>query len=329
MRAIRLVLLILVLVPTWSGPARLDLFGDHPRLTATRVPLDPAAPARERVGALDFLGGVHLTSSDRAFGGFSALAVAGDRFTLLGDGGTIVRFRMGRDFQPREARFGALVAGPAAGWEKRDRDAESMVIDPAGRHAWVGFERVNAIWRYRGDLSAGEAMIRPRAMRGWPSNGGPEAMALMPDGGFVVLSESAPGAGGVGRAGLRFARDPVTAPPPFAFTLVAPAGFDPTDAAALPDGRLLVLVRRWSVTGYAARLMVVASDAIRPGAVVRARELARLEAPVAHENYEALAVTRERGRTIVWIASDDNQSWFERTLLLKFALIDPGDASPR
>jgi hypothetical protein len=35
---------------------------------------------------------------------------------------------------------------------------------------------------------------------------------------------------------------------------------------------------------------------------------------------EALSVTRELGRTIVWIASDDNFSPLQRTLLLKFAL---------
>ena len=47
-----------------------------------------------------------------------------------------------------------------------------------------------------------------------------------------------------------------------------------------------------------------------------------LRAPAAIDNMEALSVTRERGRTILWIASDDNFSPLQRTLLLKFALVD-------
>jgi hypothetical protein len=35
---------------------------------------------------------------------------------------------------------------------------------------------------------------------------------------------------------------------------------------------------------------------------------------------EALAVEREGGRTILWIASDDNFNPLQRTLLLKFGL---------
>jgi hypothetical protein len=35
---------------------------------------------------------------------------------------------------------------------------------------------------------------------------------------------------------------------------------------------------------------------------------------------EALSVTVENGRTIVWMASDDNFGPLQKTLLLKFAL---------
>ena len=71
---------------------------------------------------------------------------------------------------------------------------------------------------------------------------------------------------------------------------------------------------------FTARLVVIDRDAIRPGASVTGREIATLAAPLLHDNYEALAVTREAGATIVWIASDDNREWFEQSLLLKFRL---------
>jgi hypothetical protein len=41
---------------------------------------------------------------------------------------------------------------------------------------------------------------------------------------------------------------------------------------------------------------------------------------MAVDNMEAQSVTRENGRTIVWIASDDNLNPIQRTILLKLAL---------
>ena len=38
---------------------------------------------------------------------------------------------------------------------------------------------------------------------------------------------------------------------------------------------------------------------------------------------EGVSLTQEGGRTIVWMISDDNQVPVERTLLLKFELVDP------
>ena len=100
-----------------------------------------------------------------------------------------------------------------------------------------------------------------------------------------------------------------------------PAGYDPTDAAELPDGRLLVLNRRLTLSGlFTARLVVIDIRGVRAGGVVAGTEIARFERPLLHDNFEALAVTQEDGDTIVWIASDDNGEFWEQSLLLKFRL---------
>ena len=138
---------VLALVPPWTGEERLALLGDHPQMDVTRVALDPADPARVRVGGLTFLGGVQLRSRDPAFGGFSSLSVDGDRFTLLSDRGNFIRFRMGPDWAPHGLSFASLPAGPGTGWENRDRDSESMTRDPATGRVWVGFEDSNMVWR--------------------------------------------------------------------------------------------------------------------------------------------------------------------------------------
>lgn len=323
MRIVSVVLLTLALVPSWTGTVPRQILGKHPDVAATPVPLRASDPANRTLGALTYLGGVRLTSRDPAFGGFSAMHVEGDRFTLLSDYGSVVRFRMGADWQPTEPEFLTLPDGPETGWEKRDRDSESLAVDPATGRLWVGFERANAIWRYAPGFTAVERHVAPKAMAKWPKASGPEAMIRLRSGAFLVFSE---GAGkrrkARGLEAFRFAGDPTEHPNRgFRFHYLPPENYAPTDALELPDGRLIVLHRAASLRqGFTAIVSVVDARAIRPGALVAGREIARLAGDVVHDNYEALALTHENDATILWIASDDNQTWFEQTLLLKFRL---------
>lgn len=307
-------------VPGWSGETRLDLLGSRAVIDARRVALDPADPARRRVGRLTFMGGVSLTSPDPAFGGFSALSVVGDQVTLLSDGGNVVRFGLRSDGRIVAPHFADLPGGPGTGWRKKDRDSEAMAVDPATGAIWVAFEDANALWRYAPGFARAETMQRPRAMRHWWSNGGPETLVRRHDGTFVVLQEEARGDRRY-REGLVWRHDPTRGSPAFRFRYQPPPGCDPSDATELPDGRLLVLNRWWGLPlRFASVLVVIDAGAIRPGAIVRGREIARLAAPLIHDNFEGVTTTQENGRTIIWLVSDDNQTPLQRSLLLKFRL---------
>ncbi|RYD54468.1 MAG: esterase-like activity of phytase family protein [Sphingomonadales bacterium] len=308
-----------------SDSSQRETLGREARITATPVALDPSDPARVRVGGLTYLGGVQLRSPDRAFGGFSAMQVVGDRFLLVSDAGNVIRFRLDAGFNLSEPSFGDVTLGPETGQYKPDRDMESLASDPATGRIWLGYERENAIWRYDATLARAARFAHPPAMRNWSSNGGAEAMARLRDGRFVVISESARPRGPLaktGRQALMFAGDPTEAPDRgFRFTYIPPPGFDPSDMAELPDGRLLVLNRRFAIPElFTAKLVLLDPRTIRPGAPVQGREIAHFAAPLLRDNYEALAVTREGKDTILWMASDDNQQFWERTLLLKFRL---------
>ncbi len=316
------ILLLILLVPGYSGEAPLRRPSGTPSLRATPVALFPLAPHERQLGPLTYLGGLRLASGDPAFGGFSALAVEGDRFTLLSDGGNILRFRLGTDWQPRGARFESLPEGPGTGWSKEDRDSESMTVDPETGRIWIGFERANAIWRYAPGFARAERRARPREMSDWSLNRGAEAMARLADGSFLVFAEDVVESDASLHPALWFRSDP-TEPPRrgFAFRFRAPPGYRPVAAAELPSGDLLVLTRAVSIArGFTAKLVVVPRAAIRSGATVTGRTLATFAPPALHDNFEALAVTREGGATILWIASDDNESLFQQTLLLKFRL---------
>lgn len=331
MRALALLfLLAMCLSLSASDIGQRDMLGRTAGITATPILLDRHDPARVKVGALTYLGGVRLRSPDLAFGSFSAMRVAGDKFLLVSDAGNIVRFRMDAGFRVTEPSFGDIRLGPGTGQYKPERDVESLTSDPATGRIWLGYERENAIWRYDSSLRSARA-VQPAAMRGWSMNGGPESMVRLHDGRFVIISESSRPKGSLAKAGreaLMFAGDPTEAPTSgFSFVYVPPAGFDPSDMTELPDGRLLILNRRFAVPSlFTARITLVDPRAIRAGAAVQGREIAAFAAPLLHDNFEALAVTREGGDTILWMASDDNQQFWEQSLLLKFRVDLPASS---
>ncbi len=329
--AAAVILLVLAVVPAWTGEERLPLLQSRAQMDATPVLLDKSDPGRTRVGGLSFLGGVALSSRDPAFGGFSALAIEGERFTLLGDGGNVVRFRMGADWRPRGLAFSYLPAGPRTGWDKRDRDSESLAADPQGR-LFVGFENANAIWRYAPGFSRAEALAVPRRMAGWAENGGAESLARLPDGRFVAISEASSVPRRAWRGGAKtrrrtrdaviFSGDPTSPGTRQSRFAYQPVGrYDPVDAAALPNGDLVVLDRDFALPfRWSNRLSIVPRAAIRAGTVARGRLIATLDAPLLHDNFEGVAVTQEGRDTILWLVSDDNQFPLQRSLLLKFRL---------
>lgn len=327
------IMALLVFVPGWSTVPRLPLLGARAVFTVEPVVLYPTAPDRRRLGALLYERGYRLRSADPAFGSFSSLLVDGDRFTLLSDGGNVVRFRLDSKGRVADRIFADLPDGPGIGWEKSDRDSESMTRDPASGTIWVGFENSNAIWAYTPDFAKPLGRVTPRPMRKWPVNGGAEAMARLRDGSFIVLSEVEEWPGTKGRAvmGIRFDGDPLMASQRgFRFGYRPPAGYKPTGIAELPDGRLLVLNRRFRISnGFRVILTLVDNRAISPGKVATGQELARFAPPALTDNFEGIAVVREStGRTAMWIVSDDNQSSLQQSLLLKFS-IDDAKLPPR
>jgi hypothetical protein len=314
-----LLLLALPLLATFA-PKSLTNYADipdDPWLWVEPVPLREEGGGGRRIGALTFIEGWSLRSNHPYFGGISAIHVEGRRVFALSDGGITSHF----DLPTRPGRMAIRLRDLSGmtGQRKTMRDSEAMAVH--GGRFWVAFERENAVIRYARDDWRREASANPPEMRNWPLNSGSEAMVRLRDGRFLILSEGRRLANGATEA-LLFAGDPaVEGTEAMRLGYRAPEGFRITDAAQLPDGRLLFLNRRISILdGIQVKLTVAEAPELRPGAVLSGRELAHFEPPVTTDNYEALSLAEEDGRTILWIASDDNFMGFQRTLLMKFAL---------
>ena len=295
---------------------------------ATRpVALDPTDRAVQHVGRLHYLGGLDLRSDEAAFGGLSGLSVTADgRLTTVTDRGhwftaRIVRDRTGRLVDLTEAALGPLLdlrGRPVAGeW----RDAEAL--EPLPNGDWlVSFEGRHRVWRYAAETGGLEGrpvpFPTPKDITAAPLNGGLEALTPLSDGRILMLAESLKRTGGsragwlVGEKieplGYRTARD-----------------FKPTDAALLFNGDVLVLSRYFKLLGgFKARLERIPADAIEGGAVLKGELLARFAPPLTVDNFEGVAVTRDAdGATLVYVLSDDNFHFLQRTLLLLFRLGEP------
>jgi hypothetical protein len=282
------------------------------------VALDDEAPGLKRLGRLDFLGGWALTSNDPRFGGISALHVEGREALALSDAGWRIRLPLAAAANPVRAEIAMVAQGPGDPDEKENRDVESLAV--AGGAVWLGYEQANAVWRYDRRRFAAQSAAAPASMARWSDNRGAEAMVRLPDGRFLIFCE---GEGGDSEV-LLFAGDPaVPGTPALGLRYRPPQGYRVTDAALLPDGRLALLNRRVSLfSGFTAKLTVARLPALKHGSLIEGLEAASFEGPVTRDNFEALSVTREGGRTILWIASDDNYNPLQRTLLMKFALAD-------
>lgn len=326
MRFLALAVLPLLLLP---GKDKLPLtprqvLGPDSPVRAVPIPLVADDPADTKVGKLRYLKGWRLENDDPAFGSFSAMLADRDELVLLNDAGGFVRLALDAKGDPGAAHFGNLPDGPGGGLIKRNRDSESMTRARANGPIWVGFENRNAIWRYSADLARGERGRMPPEMRKWPTNGGAEAMVALRSGKFLVFSERGKGPPGA-NAALLYDRDPVDEKAKATrFYYRAPSGYRVTDAVEMPDGRLMLLHRRVSLWPlFSAKLAIADPRKIEEEGILTGDEIATLVPPVAVDNMEALAVTRDGGRTIVWIASDDNFGLLiQRSLLLKFALED-------
>ncbi|MGQ0674822.1 MAG: esterase-like activity of phytase family protein, partial [Rhodospirillales bacterium] len=125
-------------------------------LGAEPIALHPGQPDIQRIGKLAWLGGLHLTSRDRRFGGYSGLeTIPGGKLAAISDTGHWLVFEPLRDAQGRliGVRAGEIEplknerGQPLSG--KGRSDAEALRRDPVQGGFLVAFEREHRLLRYR------------------------------------------------------------------------------------------------------------------------------------------------------------------------------------
>jgi hypothetical protein len=320
---ISLVLILFFFVACLYSTAA-QVTSNFPLVELAPIDVDPQRPERKKFGALTLLSAFHLRSNDKRFGGLSGLSIGADgKLYAVSDRGYWLSARMLVDANGTVSNLIDWRIAPMLTTKKRpvrgrSRDAEALAQTRDGSFL-VAFEGVHRIWRYPPPPQTFESTPNPvqfpSAVSRPPSNSGVEALTVLADGRILALTEGFENADGSFKGWLIADGQSVE------LSYVPANGFRVTDCAALENGDVLILERRYVPFGIlSARVTLVKADSLKPGARLAGKELLKLEQPLAAENYEAIAAQRTPQGTIIFIVSDDNYGFFQQTLLLQFLL---------
>ena len=287
----------------------------------TPIVLDPAAPQRTHFGAMTFLSGFKLRASDKRFGGLSGLAIKPDGSMLysVSDRGHAISVRLihdqqGRLIALRDWTIEALQTPQGNALSGDLIDAEAIERGPDGSFL-VAFERLHRIWRYASLTARPHLVATPPDLQQAPSNGGIEAMTILPDGRLLVLTERYKRPGGMLKGWL------IEGDHFMSLSYAVTNSFRPTDLAVLQQDVLVLECHYLSIFGASVRIQRISGDSLKAGSSLQGQELLRLQSPLNIDNFEGLAVFEsEPFGILLYLISDDNFSPFQRTLLLQFRL---------
>lgn len=286
---------------------------------ADRLSVDALTPFELR-------GAWQLTGDPALVTGLSGIDMLPDgRLLAVGDRGSQVVIAPpgpGTGGTPPGQVVGKLALSPRHPTEIKD--AEAVTVDPATGRFWTALETDNRVVRYAADGTR-EADADPPAMEKWPENVGPESMARLGDGRFVIVGEKRDKGRDRTFPILLFPGDPVEGGQPLLAHLAMPDNYKPVDAAPLPDGRMLVLGRTLHFPFWFDSLIaIIEPAAIKPAARVQARPVAAIRGGPLSDNYEGIAAAQGAdGRLTVWLVSDDNQQQILQSTKLLELSVDP------
>lgn len=304
------------LVPAAAQPA-----GWEPARVTTRS-IERFSPSPIEGSRLAFEGGLVLNGPSR-LGALSGLLLDGDRMLAATDTGDFVLARLVFDGERLTGIADVAIGG------RRDKDGDPIgekVVGDAEALArgdgeiFVLVESLRALLAYPADGLVVDLAATPRTVplsqeERRVGGGGLEALASRPDGSLVMIGEGRDGAAKTVPAAIVGGRR---------FALARRDGFAVTGADILPGGDMVIVERRYrGGLDVAMRVRRIGADAVASGKVADGPILMEAGFSAEIDNMEAIAAEVSGGAIYLTLASDDNHSFWQRTLLLRFRIADP------
>ena len=282
---------------------------------------------KTRFGALEFRGGLVVSSKEKRFGGWSGIQVlpGGREAIILSDLGYLLEARL--DY--RGNRLTGLSIPhlmPALPGSKKGikrNDSEDFAIGADGEIVIALEEDTQQVVRrplVKGKWAKPQRIAVPDARRKLGINKGIESVAIIPAGlphaGHILAIAERP----TRRSGGEI---PCWILKAATCSIRKRDRFEITSARFLPGGDLLLLERRLA-PGFdlAMRLRRIPAGQIGGKAVMDGDIVMEADLSKQIDNMEGLSVHRDdAGQTIITLVSDDNRNIFQRTMVLQFALL--------
>lgn len=328
-RCIGLIAMLALLVGCSFGDKADD--GGPADIRATVISTFRPGSPETQFGALEFVGGLELSSDNALLGAISAIRFRPDQrhfISVLDTGhwltGAIERDDKGRLSGVTEARIMPMIdryGGTDAG--KGAMDAEGLAL--RGDHVLVSYEQHHRVDTYPDpgfEISPSDdtipILIPRRQLR---ANRSLEALMIAPQssplaGAAVIVAEDSLDDQGNMLAAI------LDGPLQGRFTVRHYGDFDASDGAFLPDGDLLLLERRFGLAhGLGMRIRRIAGADIKPDAVVDGKVIFEANSGEQIDNMEGIDAFRAADGTLhLILVSDDNHSILQRSLMLEFRL---------
>lgn len=300
-------------------------------VTAKTYYFDATDPEKTRFGDLEWRGGAILTSDDPLFGGLSGLIVSpnGQSLVAVSDIGSWVTadltYEDGQLTGLENVALSRILGAPGESLRgKVERDSEGLGIAANGDFL-VSFERYHRVARYdftnQGFQARATYIDLPDEIAEFSANKGLESVGQF--GENTLLSGQI----------LVIAERSLDDSENHSGWLLGPEGakrlsiersdeFDITDLEILPDGRVIILERRFSIFfGLAMRLRLFLPQELTSGGQIQGHVLLVTKSNWRIDNMEGLSAhTSEAGETILTLISDNNFRDSQRTLIMQFAL---------
>ena len=286
------------------------------------LPLFPENPSSALAGRLTYLGGLHLTSPDKRFGGFSGIisVTGGKDFYAISDKGWFLLSSLSYDSYGRLSAVSSSILGRLKDMDGSPLPLHEAVSDCEGIATFPGvyavsFEQEHRILVYpsaQGLSGVPGSIPFPPFMYGAPATLGCNAICSFPKDRLLLFLEAEPpdncGVAALGDGTVwhkfHYRRTP---------------GFSPSAASRSSSGYIYILEHFYNpAQGAKCRVIRIPDASIKPNARVIPEVLAVLEPPMTIDNMEGLTVFQRNGVDHLLMISDDNYSSAQRTILMLF-----------
>ncbi len=321
---------VLILSLMLALPAQADLRKTL-ETTVKPIELNSENPQQNVVGALKYIKGYSIASDYEHFGGLSGLSyakIAEDISPVfVSDRGEVGQFKLDHNYKPYFTSIQFISGIPWKTSNKKIGDAEAIVRlkSKDSDFTLVSFEHVHRVMAYSVDNKNGKALPLPAEVSMLQANGGLETMEVLSDGRLLLMAEHPTIKTKQHLAWIGSA--PKDDPLAFRYItrlIAPPKGYSPTDATELPNGDVLVLLRRFTpVDGVSAKFWRIKKSMLDSSDTITGEVIATLKPPLSVDNMEGIAVidTSKGGNPIIAVISDDNFNPLQRTLLLIFEVM--------